>query len=82
MSKNRETIAKPVIDENELTNKFVEEFEALLEKHGIKEYVFNCTIDKGIILYKPDDIMAITKKLKIMHQQFFGRVLESCGENR
>lgn len=68
--------------QEQITKEFIGEFEKLMEKYKIEEYVFNCSINSGIILYKPDNIMEITKKLKIIHQQFFGRVMESCGETR
>ena len=67
---------KPVND----TESLAQDIEKVLEKYDVKSYVIIADKLGPVVLYKPDDIMEITRILKSIHEQFRHKVLQSIGE--
>lgn len=72
---NQETNQKAI-------QEFITEYELLVEKHNVKEYISIITIgDTQFTLYTPKDIMKITKILKSAHKTFYSEVMRTIGES-
>jgi len=66
-------------------DKFRNEFEELVKKFKIEKYVLvyddpTSEEEKLSVLYKPQDIMEITRLLKNTHSQFLRQVMINVGE--
>lgn len=63
--------------------KFTEEFEELVKKFSIDKYILVLNIDnRDIVLYRPEDLMEITRILKLTHNNFLSQVMQRIGETR
>jgi len=66
-------------------NEFRDRFEKLVEEFNIEKYVFiydnpHIEEEKLAVLYRPQDIMEITRTLKTTHTQFLRQVMINVGE--
>lgn len=60
---------------------FIDEFEVLMKKHNISKYVTYVNIgDEPVILHRPNDLVEITRVLKMAHSQFYHRLMVEIGE--
>ena len=70
--------------ENLKLQNFTDKFESLVQEYGIESYVAvfkNKSEDsQQLVLYRPQDLMAATKILKITHAQFVEQVMINIGE--
>ena len=60
---------------------FIDDFEKLAEKHKIEKYVLITNVGESpILLYRPNNIMEITRVLKATHSKFLQQVMNEIGE--
>lgn len=61
---------------------FIDDFEKLMKKHKIEKYltIINSDENQPILLYRPNDIIEITRVLKVTHNRFFNELMRQVGE--